>query len=177
MLSSKRRASGGGGACVPSYFFSSPAAASLATDTIFLATLIWVLIDAANVMQSQYTWWWALPAAFAAPAMLVLLLKIRYVRRMCDIHWQEDNDWNARIILVPLIGALANTFMASAWLVCSPFYVTELVRASSVTTNAAASSVDEFRIQTLQLLAQPSSIMFLLAYVASTVCAVLVSVR
>lgn len=159
------------GRCSPRYCMLSPATIALALDALFLLSLVWVLFDAAQVMRLRYAWWWILPAGFAAPAMLVLLLKLRYVRRFCDVKWSEDIDWNARIVLVPLIGTLANTFMVSCWLLCAPLYVAELVRHNKQT------SLDDFRDQTVALLERPSSILFMLCYVASVICSVLVSVR
>lgn len=159
--------------------FTSPAFASLYADTAFLASLIWVLYEASIVMRERaYTLWWLIPTVFAAPTFLVVLLKLRYLRHVGGTRWQEDIIWNARIILLPMLSALINTCMISCWMLCAPLYVTEL--ATTVATDVPLSIEDYaavVRQATLNLLTEPSSILFYLTYFASVCCAIYLSAR
>lgn len=169
------------GRCVPSYFFKSPATALCLVDLLFVFAMIWVLYDAAQVMRTRdYDWWWAVPAAFSAPALALVLLKLRYVRRMCDQRWRDDVRWNARIILLPLAGALGNTFLVACWLLCMPFYVVQ-VTASQPERYTMLFTFERFetalRVASFDLLLEPSSLAFMATYLLSAVMAIVISAK
>jgi len=167
------------GRCVPQYCIRSPATILVAVDAAFLFAMIWVLYDAAQVMRTRYDWWWIVPAILAAPAFVTCLLKLRYVRRLCDQRWREDIIWNARIILLPLLGALCNTFMVACWLLCAPLYVIEMAYGSPAL--ASLFTLDEYEAElrnaSANLLMQPSSLVLMLLFVISLVTAALISAR
>jgi hypothetical protein len=173
------------GPCSLSYFVKSPAFVMLVIDLSFLVSLVWVLYDAALVMHQQsYSAWWAMPAGFAAPTLVLFLIKVRYNRRMCRQAWRDDILWNMRVIHFPMISALLNTFMISAWLLVAPLYVVEIATLNSSSADAMmmnnqnSTLVRSIDIQTatVSLLQQPSSVVLMISYLLSIIFSVFVSV-
>jgi hypothetical protein len=168
-----------GAQCVPRHVLRSPATLSLLCDACFLVSLVLVLYYASIVMRDRdFNLWWLIPTAFAAPTCLVIMLKLRYLRRLCDVHWQDDVVWNARIILLPMLGALVNTALFSCWVLCAPLYVVELATLQATDTPM---SIEDYaavvRQATFDLFSQPSSIALFVTYAASVIVAVYLSAR
>lgn len=152
---------------------------SLLVDFCFVCSLVWTLYDASIVMRARgYAYWWLIPTTFAAPTFLILMLKLRYVRNIFSQRWQRDVIWNARVVLLPLYGALANTFLAASWMLCAPLYIVEQATLTATTTPFG---IEEYttivREATLSVFAKPSSIAFYVAFVASVVTAAYLSAR
>lgn len=165
--------------CTPRYCLQSPASVSLFVDSLFIISLLLVLYDASIVMrQRDIGAWWAVPAAIAGPTFLVVTLKLRYLRRLCDQHWEKDIIWNARSVLLPVVGALANTFLFAAWMLCAPLYIVERATA---TFSGLPLSLEDYttvvREATFTLMAQPSSIAFCVSFVVSVFTAIYLSAR
>jgi len=173
----RRRASSAG--CSVRYCLQSPVTASLFFDTLFLLSLIWALYDASLIMRMRdFAYWWTVPAAIAAPTFLVVMLKLRYLRRLCDSYWEKDIVWNARIVLLPMLGALTNTFLFSGWVLCSPFYIIE--RATAYNSGLPLSLEDYtnvVRAQAFNLFTRASSLAFLVSFVCSVIVATYLSAR
>jgi hypothetical protein len=145
-----------------------------AIDVCFLVSMIWVLYDAALILRARsYSWWWALPAAFSAPTLVLFLLKTRYNRRMCRSAWRDDIIWNMRVIHLPMLAALINTFMVAAWLLCAPLYVVQI--AAIDVASPMDLSESEIAAATFAMLRQPSSVLFMISYVLSIAFAVFAS--
>lgn len=150
---------------------SSPALSVLLTDVLFWAALGWSLAEAAAKLRARHPWWPAVPAGLAAPALVALCVKIGYVRAQLRRPWYIDVKWNARVAIVPLVGALANTFTLAGWLFSLPYYVGELA-ADGVGVGTPAHEIDvDVAAATTALMRRPSSILLCVAYALTLCCA------
>jgi len=153
---------------------SSPALPVLATDMLFWAALGWSLAEAAAELRVRHPWWPAVPAGLATPALIALCAKVGYVRAQLRTPWYIDAKWNARVAIVPLVGALANTFTLAGWLFALPYYVGELA-ADGVGVGVGAPSAHEIDADvaaaTTALLRRPSSVLLCITYALTLCCA------
>ena len=161
--------------CLRCYVCTSPAVPVVLTDVGFWAALGWSLAEAAAELRVRHPWWPAVPAGLAAPALVALCIKVVYVRAQLYRPWYVDAQWNARVAIVPLVGALANTFTLAAWLFSLPYYVGELAADGVGVAPAPAHSIDtDVAAATEALMRRPSSVVLAVAY-ALSVCAACVA--
>jgi hypothetical protein len=152
----------------------SPGTVSFVVDLLFLGAMVWVLYDAAKILHTQeVSWYWAVPAAFAAPAIAVFALKVRYVMRMSDIAWYEDKMWNVRVMPLPMLSLLINTIMISVWLLTTPLYVVQIANSMGPKPPLSLEGYTEVVQQaTFNLLLNESSLALFVTYLISVVFSV-----